>query len=411
MPFHVPRPWRSHRSPVFWLLFGQLVMFTGIAALFPVAPLYVQHHGGGSVAVALFVAGPLLANMLVQVPAGRLVDRIGRRPVLVGSRLLYAAFSIALFIDAGPLWMLAVFRMLQGATGGAYVPALMAALTDLSEPGERGVRFSQVQAAEMVGLLIGPALGGAVALWRLSGVFGVAGLIVLIGVAPMSRIPETRRPREHDRGAARLRWWRTRGIVVPAVGLLAIGAIFSMYDVVWPQYLSDLGNSAFVIGLSISLFAIPVLGLARIGGRISDRVDRRLLVPSAMLGVALCAFSYPLLRALGAILAVGTLEAVAYVFLEPSLFATIGDHAPEHERGRMMGVGGLFMFAGSAFGSAVLGSLYGVDHRLPFWSSSGVLLLAAALCLALLPRRAPQGQRSTEPLPPTAVPYREGEPV
>ncbi|MBV8084472.1 MAG: MFS transporter, partial [Chloroflexi bacterium] len=88
---------------MFWLLFGNLVMFSGIAALFPVAPLYVRQHGGNAVDGALFVAGPLIANTLVQVPAGRFVDRIGRRPVLIGSRVLYAVFSIGLFVNAGPL--------------------------------------------------------------------------------------------------------------------------------------------------------------------------------------------------------------------------------------------------------------------------------------------------------------------
>src|SRR5689334_22558599 len=90
-------------SPVTWLLAGQLVMFVGIAALFPIAALYVRARGGNSVGVALFVAGPLVANMLVQVPAGRLTDRIGRRPVLFGSRVFFALLSFALFADRGPL--------------------------------------------------------------------------------------------------------------------------------------------------------------------------------------------------------------------------------------------------------------------------------------------------------------------
>ena len=394
---------------MFWLLFGQLVMFTGVAALFPVAPLYVSRHGGGAVAVSLFVAGPLIANTLVQIPAGRLVDRIGRRPVLIGSRLLYSLFSIGLFVNLGPLWLLAVFRMLQGATGGAYVPAMMAALTDLSEPGQRGVRFSQMQACEMVGLLVGPALGGAVALWQVSGAFGVAGLLVLIGVIPLSRVPETRSAQHQARTKPRMRWWRERGIIVPGIGLLAIGTVFSMYDVVWPQYLAALGNDALVIGLSISLFAVPILLLANLGGRISDRSDRRKLVPAAMLVSAMCAFSYPLMRNLAAILAVGTVEAVAFVFLEPGLFAVIGDTAPEDERGRMMGIGGFFMFAGSAAGSAALGSLYGVDYHAPFWGGAGALAGGAVICALLLPRRLHRS--SGEPGVPPKLPYREGEAV
>jgi MFS transporter, DHA1 family, multidrug resistance protein len=398
----------SGRSPAFWLLLGQLIMFTGIAALFPVAPLYVARHGGGSVAIALFIAGPLLANMLVQVPAGRLVDRIGRRPILIGSRVAYGILSIALFADVGPLWLLAIFRTLQGVSSGAYVPALLAALTDLSEPGKRGERFAQMQACEMAGLLIGPALGGAAALWRDSAAFGISGAAVLLGLIPMARVPETRAPRAAHQ-VARFRWWRIRGIIVPAFGLLAVGTIFSMYDVVWPQYLAARGNSAFVIGLSISLFAVPILLLARRGGRLSDRLDRRKLVPAAMLVTAACAASYPFLRELAIILSVGTLEAVAYVFLEPSLFAVIGDTAPDDSRGAAMGVGGFFQFGGAALGAALLGALYGIGEGLPFWGGSGILVLAALLCALALPART-RPVTGTEEAPPL-LPMREGEAV
>jgi len=403
------RPRRAP-GPIFWLLAGQLIMFVGVAALFPIAPLYVRHRGGGSLAIALFVAGPLIANTLVQVPAGRLTDRVGRRPVLLGSRLVYGALAMLLFADVGPLWLLAVLRMLQGVCAGAYVPALLAAITDLSEPSNRGLRFSQMQAVEMVGLLLGPALGGAAALWRDSAAFGISGAAVLLGVLPMSRVPETRRPRAERKRGEQFRWWRERGILVPSLGLLAIGTVFSMYDVVWPQYLAARGNDALVIGLSISLFAVPILALARSGGRLSDRADRRRLIPAAMLVTAACAAGYPFLHSLPVILGVGTVEAVAFVVLEPSLYAIIGDNAPEERRGQAMGVGGFAQFGGSAFGAAVLGTLYGVREGLPFWGGSAALVIAAATCALALPSRRRGPPRGwAEPLP--ALPMREGEAV
>lgn len=375
-------------TPVFWLLSGQLVMFTGIAALFPIAPLYIAHRGGNSIAIAAFVAGPLLANMLVQMPAGRLADRIGRKPLLVGTRLVYVALSAVLFFDVLPLWGLIAVRSLQGAASGAFVPALLAALTDLSEPERRAERFSQQQACEMVGLLVGPLLGGAAALWHDSASFGVAGLAVLIGVMPMLRVPETmhRGPAPHH--TARRFVWRRRGIVVPALALFAVGTVFSMYDVVWPQYMSARGYGALIIGLSISLFAIPILLLARPAGRAADRYERRRLVPPAFLVVATCAASYPFMQSLLPIQLVGELEAGATVFLEPSLFAVIGATAGEHERGRAMGVGGMSQFAGTAFGAAVLGALYGVAPGIPFWGGSVVLTAGAIVCAIWLPRRA-----------------------
>jgi MFS transporter, DHA1 family, multidrug resistance protein len=386
-------------DPAFWLLVGQLIMFTGVAAVFPIAPLYVANRGGSSVAVAVFIAGPLVANTLVQVPAGRLCDRWGRKPFLVGPRLVYAFLSIFLFFNIGTLAVLTGIRIVMGACAGAYVPALRAALTDLSAPERRAERFSQLQAYEMVGLLVGPLIGGAAALWQDSAVFGVTGAAMFIGIGPMLRVPETRAATAATVVRKdRFRWWRLRGIVVPIAALFAVGTIWSMYDVVWPQYLAARGNSPLIIGLSVSLFALPILVLARAGGRLADRADRRRLVTTGMLVVAACAATYPFLRILAVILIVGAIEAVATVILEPSLFAVIGDSTPESLRGRAMGIGGLYQFSGMAFGAAVLGSLYGVNVGLPFWVGSGVLLCGALVCATWLPRRPVVVARVVQPV-------------
>ncbi|MGD0447439.1 MAG: MFS transporter [Candidatus Dormibacteria bacterium] len=408
-------------EPAHRLLLGQLVMFTGIAALFPVVPLYVRSHGGTSADIALFVAGPLVASTLVQLPAGHLVDRIGRKPVLIGSRLLYAALSGGLFLNLGPLWLLALLRVGQGASGGAYVPALRAALADLTAPGERGHRYAQLQGCEMVGLLLGPAIGGAIALWQDSGIFAASGIAVLLGLGAVIRMPETRgaeivgSPPEPAPSAARdgspapaatpapittparRWWWLHPALLVPSVALAASGTMFSMYDVVWPQYLNARGYDSLVIGLSISFFAVPILLLTGKGGRLSDRANRRLLVPAALCVVAACASTYPWLRSIVPILAVGTAEALAVMLVEPSLFAVISESTPASLRGRAMGVGGLFEAGGGAFGAGVLGALYGIAEPLPFLGGATVCVLAALLCARALPRHHPAGLPDLRP--------------
>lgn len=391
---------RLHRfavpSPVAWLLAGQGVMFIGIAGIFPVAPLYVRAHGGGTIDVALFVAGPLIANTLVQVPAGRMTDRVGRRPVLVGSRLVYAALALVLFADAGPLWLLASVRTLQGASSGAYVPALRAALGDLSGPEERGRRFAQLQAVEMGALLVGPLLGGALALWRTSAIFGLAGVLVLLGLVAMRRVPESRGS-EPPAARQRLRWWATRGLLVPALGVAALGTVLSMYDVIWPLYLAARGYDTLAIGLSISLFALPILVLAAPGGRLADRANRRVLMMLSFGGAGACAAIYPWLRSLPAILAVGAVEACAVLLVEPTLFAVIGDSTTAAQRGRAMGLGGLFQFGGSALGALVLGSVYALGELPAFAGAAACLFAAALLCGLALPARPLDGRPRAVP--------------
>ena len=386
----------AHPGAIRWLLGGQLLMFVGIAAVFPVAPLYVREHGGGAVAAALFIAGPLLANTITQYPAGWLVDHVGRRPILLGSRVAYGLLALVLFADRGPLWVLGLLRTGQGVCSGAYVPALLAAVSDLTPAGRRAERFSQLQAAELVGLLVGPMIGGVAALWRSSAIFLVTGLAVLAGVVVQARIPVTR-GRRHRAGAALAPgWWRARGVAVPAIALAAIGAAFAMYDVVWPQYLQTRGAGTVLIGLSISLFAVPMLILATPGGRLSDRSDRRVVLGVCFAGVAATCATYPLLHSVPVIIAVGIVEAVGFVMCEPSLYATLGDCAPAQGRGRVLGLGSAAQMGGSAVGSALLGSAYGLREGVPFWGASAGLLGAAVLCALAIPPRGRSAADGTE---------------
>jgi DHA1 family multidrug resistance protein-like MFS transporter len=310
--------------------------------------------------------------------------------MLLGSRAAFGALSLALFADVGPLWLLATLRTLQGVSSGAYVPALRAAVVDLSGPEKRAEGFAKLQACEMVGLLVGPFIGGAVALWRDSAIFGVSGVAVLFGLLAMRRVPETRVLHDADEKPVRFRWWRNPGVLVPALGVAALGTVFSMYDVVWPLYLSARGNSSLVIGVTISLFAVPLLILARPGGRLADRSNRRWLMVASFAVSGGCAALYPALRSLGLIIALGTVEACAYVLIEPTMFAVISDSSNAQDRGRAMGIGGLFQFGGMAFGALVLGALYGVGEGFSFWGAAGVLVAAAVLCAFALPPRPPQ---------------------
>jgi len=395
----------STPRPIVWLLASQLVLSLGVCAMFPFIPLYVRRHGGGAVAVAVFVAGPLLANALVQIPAGRLIDRVGRRPVLVVALGCYALLSGLLALDAGPLWLLGMLRAGQGIFGGAYNPAMRASIGDLTPPERRAERFGLSQTVFMVGLLVGPAFGGALAAISQSLVFlctavAAGGACALVAL----RVPETREhglaaalaAGEHhpQRRAAGAAWWRVRGVLVPMAGLCAMGLVMSMYDVVWPLYLTSRGQSVVVIGLSITLYAVPLLLLSRSGGRLADRGNRRVMLAVDFGVAALCALSYPWLHALWVILLIGFIEAVSWVATEPILYAVLTDAVPAQVRGRAMAAGGFGEYAGSAVGALALGSLYGVGEGIPFWSGSAVLVLAGVVCAVMVPARAVASARA-----------------
>jgi DHA1 family tetracycline resistance protein-like MFS transporter len=89
---------------------------------------------------------------------GRLSDRIGRKPVLVGG-LVGTAAAYALFATADSLAMLFVARLLAGFFG-ANVSTAQAYIADVTAPEDRAKGMGLIGAAFGLGFCLGPLLGG-----------------------------------------------------------------------------------------------------------------------------------------------------------------------------------------------------------------------------------------------------------
>jgi EmrB/QacA subfamily drug resistance transporter len=92
---------------------------------------------------------------------GRLSDRVGRRPVLLGGIVAFALASAAAGLSQSML-QLVVFRALQGVGGGALISMSWAAIGDLFPPRERGRYQGWTGAVFGVSSVIGPLVGGLI---------------------------------------------------------------------------------------------------------------------------------------------------------------------------------------------------------------------------------------------------------
>lgn len=102
---------------------------------------------------------------------GRLSDRIGRRPLLVGTAI-GMLLSYLMWCFAGTFELFLLSRILGGMMSASFVVA-GAATADLSPGKERSKGMAVIGMAFGLGILVGPALGGLAALWDLSEVAAV----------------------------------------------------------------------------------------------------------------------------------------------------------------------------------------------------------------------------------------------
>ena len=379
---------RTARRRALWgIIAAVFLVGTGVGSVLPILPLFLRERGSSYALVGIIVGANLVAQFIGQYPAGRLSDRFGRAPLMIGG-LVVASLAIAAF--ALPLsigWLIAL-RFVQGLGAAAFRPGSRAVVADLVPEGERGIAYGWLAGADMAGLIVGPALGGVLAVFGRATVFEATGLALLLAAIVVALALGRQRDSitVEPIGGPSILGDRLRAGVAAVRGLvmlsMGIGFLYGVYNVVWSLFMKSIGATDWEVGLSFSLFALPLVLTAPIAGWASDRLDRRWLSAGSTASTALIAPIYPLLHSVPAVIGVGVLEATTTAFAEPAINAFLMSAVAPDQRGRAAGTVGTAETAAKAVGALIGGGLFGLGVWVPFVVSSVVGL---ALILLGLP--------------------------
>src|SRR5215207_7741020 len=101
------------RSPLLFIFLTVFIDLLGFGIVLPLLPVYSKAYGADELTLGLLFSCFSGMQFLFAPLWGRVSDRIGRRPVLIGG-LVGTALSYALFAVADSIPMLFVSRMLAG---------------------------------------------------------------------------------------------------------------------------------------------------------------------------------------------------------------------------------------------------------------------------------------------------------
>lgn len=125
------------------------------------------------------IAGYLAMTAIIQLVAGPLSDRYGRRPVLLGALAIFCVASVICAFSQN-IWVFLGFRMLQGCITAGYALSL-AIVRDTNPPQKAAGLIGYISMCMAIAPMLGPVLGGFLDAgfgWRMNfyvyALFGVA---------------------------------------------------------------------------------------------------------------------------------------------------------------------------------------------------------------------------------------------
>ncbi|RJQ70228.1 MAG: MFS transporter [Desulfobacteraceae bacterium] len=144
------------------LFVATLTSFMGpfmISAVNVALPAIQAELSVNAVQLSWIATAYLLATAIALVPAGRVADIYGRKKIFSAGLLLYTLSSTLAALVPTIGWLIAL-RVIQGFGAAMFVTTGMAILTSIFPPQRRGRAIGMYVAAVYIGLSVGPSVGG-----------------------------------------------------------------------------------------------------------------------------------------------------------------------------------------------------------------------------------------------------------
>jgi MFS transporter, DHA1 family, multidrug resistance protein len=363
----------AHWQSTLWAMVAvQFVMTMAFSMLTPIMPLFLPELGVKTAAGIAIWAG-ILSGITSFVAAfaspvwGRVADKHGRKLMLLRSSLAIGGFTILMGLSAN-VWQFFTARLLMGIFAGFSSSAIALVASQVPE-GRLGYSLGWLSTGQLVGSLVGPIVGGALAdltgSYRLPFYITSLTIFVALGFVWFCVHEEFTQPQPGKAG---------RSVIAGLVALLRSPTLLALFFVllmaqfgvrtVQPivtlyvkEMVGDLPNVATLAGIAFSITGVANVISAPFLGNRSDRIGYRRVLLISLLGSTLTTLPQAFTTNYWVFTAERFAVGLFIGGLLPTANALVGRLVPRSDRGTIYGMTSSAMFMGNSLGPLLGGFL------------------------------------------------------
>jgi DHA1 family multidrug resistance protein-like MFS transporter len=361
-------------------------VYLGLNVISPVLPQYALSFSIPVAIIGWAISAFALARVVMDIPAGFLSDRFGRkRNMIVGLVLIILSSIVA--GTANNYTTLISARVFEGIGSALYVTSATTWLAQVSSGKYRGRYMSLYSGLIFAGTSFGPVIGGYSAVhFGLNAPFFLYAGLALLGL--MATIPLKEPGGSADERRREVRLKDVPSVLLNGPFLLVNVSVFALFflragvrSTLVPLYAYlNLGLSEDKIGIALMVAAIVTSLCIFPSGWLSDKIGRKKPIMGCLFLSAVAVLLIPLQESLVGLIGIMAFYGLA-TGLEGSIAAWPADVAPKDKLGTSMGVYRVIGDIGLVLGPIT--ATYVADYTGHLTVTFAPFLIPALLCFVV----------------------------